>query len=734
VKERPQAEEKPRRLRKSDVAFFAFFALILGFTMVVLAMGVVAALASVSPALHQQLHTVGFADDDLVSRSALAMAAASHQTLPPIEIALDYGFSLFNMGLALFLLRLRPRHRSARLLAVGMVGTAGLFNLQAHTVYEVMHSGLVEAALHYAYQFTTGAAYFFALLTFPDGRLSPGWSRPRLAVLYGLPTVAVAWLAYSLQTSHRTSVIIFFGLLAPLAGVLGQAYRYRRSTREATRQQSRLLFWALIPALALGLVAAAQGLADLLVPQLQGRALHEVPVATFRVFQPVFTIIPIALFIGILRYRLWEVDRVISRALAYGAMAAFVSALYIGVVIGIGGLIGSRGGTVTLSIVATGIAAFAFGPLKDRFQRLSNRLVYGRRSTPYEVLSELSERLTEAVETDELLQQMAQVLASGTAATGAQVWLRVGDELRLTAAWPPLNDATRPAQLPMTGESLPEFEGGTTAAPVRHHGELLGALLVARPAGEELRSGELKLVNDLASQAGLVLRNYRLTAELMARLEDVRLSRQRIVAAADEARRRLERDIHDGAQQQLVAMLVQLNLAQMVAARESPKVEEMLTQIKGNADEALQTLRDLARGIYPPLLASNGLAAALKAQAGKVPLPVAVDVVGVGRYDQDTEAAVYFCCLEALQNIAKSAQATSADVRLWTEDGRLNLSVVDDGIGFDVERGARGSGLQNMVDRMEALSGSLKIVSSPGKGTSVTGSVPVVHEAVTQSA
>ena len=733
MKQSPKSEEKAKGLRKSDLAFFTFFGLFLGFTLVVLAMGIVAALASVSPGLHQQLHTIGFSDDDVVSRSALAIAAASHQSFPPTDIAIDYVFSLFNIGLALFLLRLRPRHRSARLLAVGMVGTAGLFNLQAHEVYEVMHTGFVESALHYAYQFTTGAAYFFALLTFPDGRLSPRWSGPRLALLYGVPTLAVAWFAYSLQASHRTTVIIFFGLLAPLAGVVGQAYRYRSSNREATRQQSRLLFWALIPALVLGLVAAAQGLTDLLVPQLQGRALHEVPVVVFRVFQPVFTIIPVALFVGILRYRLWEVDRVISRALAYGALAAFVSALYIGVVIGIGGLIGSQGGTV-LSIIATGIAAFAFGPLKDRFQRLSNRLVYGRRSTPYEVLSELAERLTEAVETDELLQQMAQVLASGTAATSAQVWLRVGDELRLTAAWPALDDATRPPPLPMTGDVMPEFEGGTAAVPVLHHGELLGALLVARPAGEELRASEVKLVTDLASQAGLVLRNYGLTAELMARLEDVRMSRQRIVAAADEARRRLERDIHDGAQQQLVAMLVQLNLAQMVAARESPKVQEMLTQIKANADEALQTLRDLARGVYPPLLASNGLAAALKAQAGKVPLPVTVDAVGVGRYDQETEAAVYFCCLEALQNIAKSAQAKSVAVKVWTENGRLNLSVVDDGIGFDVERSIRGSGLQNMVDRMEALSGSLKIVSAPGHGTSIRGSVPVVHEEVTQSA
>jgi signal transduction histidine kinase len=328
---------------------------------------------------------------------------------------------------------------------------------------------------------------------------------------------------------------------------------------------------------------------------------------------------------------------------------------------------------------------------------------------------------------------MAQVLASGTAATSAQVWLRVGDELRLSAAWPPLDEASSPAPLPMTGGELPRFDAGTPA-PVRHHGELLGALLLAKPSGEELTESEVKLVTDLASQAGLVLRNHRLTAELMARLEDVRMSRQRIVAAADEARRRLERDIHDGAQQQLVAMLVQLNLAQMVAARESPKVQEMLQQIKANADDALQTLRDLARGIYPPLLASNGLAAALKAQAGKVPLPVVVYADGVGRFDQETEAAVYFCCLEALQNIAKSAQASSATLKVWTQDGRLNLSVVDDGIGFDVERSVRGSGLQNMVDRMEALGGSLGIVSAPGKGTSINGSVPVVNQQVTQSA
>src|SRR3981081_3601087 len=200
-------------------------------------------------------------------------------------------------------------------------------------------------------------------------------------------------------------------------------------------------------------------------------------------------------------------------------------------------------------------------------------------------------------------------------------------------------------------------------------------------------------MDDLANQAGLVLKNVGLTADLRARLDDLRASRQRLVAAQDEERRRLERNLHDGAQQNLVALKVKLGLAEAFAVKDPARAKELVAQLKADANEALETLRDLARGIYPPLLADRGLAAALEAQARKAPLPVSVDADGVGRYPQDVEAAVYFCCLEALQNVQKYARASRATVSLAALNGDLRFEVEDDGAGFDVAVTPHGSGL-----------------------------------------
>jgi signal transduction histidine kinase len=197
------------------------------------------------------------------------------------------------------------------------------------------------------------------------------------------------------------------------------------------------------------------------------------------------------------------------------------------------------------------------------------------------------------------------------------------------------------------------------------------------------------------------------------------------VAAQDEERRRLERNLHDGAQQNLVAIKVKLGLAEMLADKDPDQARDMLAQLKGDTDEALETLRDLARGIYPPLLADRGLAAALESQARKATLPVEVDAADVGRYPQDIEAAVYFCVLEALQNIQKYAQATTAAVRLRADNGDLHFEVEDDGIGFDPATQKKGSGTQNMEDRLDALGGSVTVRSAVGAGTTVAGRLPV---------
>ncbi|MGZ4151902.1 MAG: sensor histidine kinase, partial [Actinomycetota bacterium] len=219
-----------------------------------------------------------------------------------------------------------------------------------------------------------------------------------------------------------------------------------------------------------------------------------------------------------------------------------------------------------------------------------------------------------------------------------------------------------------------------------------------------------------------VLANVRL-------LEELRDSRRRIVAAQDERARKLERNIHDGAQQQLVALAVKQRLAESLVDRDPTKAKAMLADIQAETQEALETLRDLARGIYPPLLADKGLGAALTAQARKATLPVDVETDGIGRYPQEVEAAVYFCCLEALQNVSKYAQASRAAVRLSATDGVLRFEVRDDGAGFDPQVVSFGTGLQGMADRLDAIRGSLEVRSAPGEGTTLTGTVPVAPNA-----
>jgi len=402
--------------------------------------------------------------------------------------------------------------------------------------------------------------------------------------------------------------------------------------------------------------------------------------------------------------------------------------VYVAIVVGIGALIGSGGQpNLALSIVATAIVAVAFQPVRERMQKVANRLVYGKRATPYEVLSQFSERVAESYAADDVLPRMAHVLADGTGAVRAEVWLRAGKALRLAASWPESTLATEPALI--AGDSLPGMPDADRAVEVRHQGELLGALSVTKRAGESLTPVEEKLLDDLASQAGLVLKNVGLTSELLARLDDLRASRQRLVAAQDEERRRLERNLHDGAQQSLVAIKVKLGLAEMLAEKDPAKAKELIGQLKSDADEALETLRDLARGIYPPLLADKGLVVALEAQARKATLPVEVSANGIGRYPQDLEAAVYFCCLEALQNVQKYASAKRASVRLQAENGSLKFEVEDDGCGFDVAMTPRGSGLTNMADRLDALGGSSEVDSARGRGTRLRGQVPVLVEA-----
>jgi len=320
---------------------------------------------------------------------------------------------------------------------------------------------------------------------------------------------------------------------------------------------------------------------------------------------------------------------------------------------------------------------------------------------------------------------MVSVLAGATGADRAEAWIRVGTELRPAAIWPRGSPPSAAVAIG-TGDSLPAFGGASRAAAVSQGGELLGALSLHKPPNEPLTSTEDDLLRHLASQAGLVLRNAALTTELRASIDELRASRRRLVEAQDAERQRIERNLHDGAQQQLIALTIHLGLLEE-SAGDPAAVRELVAAVKNGVRAALDDLRDLARGIYPPLLADQGLVPALQAQAGKASLPVEIDADGIGRYPQDTEAAVYFCTLEALQNIAKYASASRATVGLSCSDDSLQFTVTDNGTGFDTATIRYGTGLQGMADRLAALGGALQIRSQPGHGTILSGELPLPH-------
>jgi signal transduction histidine kinase len=585
----------------------------------------------------------------------------------------------------------------------------------------------------------------FVLLQFPTGSLASrrwravGWaagigigcwvlgnafapmlvtSAPGAAVPNPIGVAAPAGRIFDLLIALGAGMIV----LAGVAAVGSLVVRYRRAG-SVQREQLRWLVYAagLIVAALLVNVAASAVISDPAAAANLQNASISLAIAA----------VPIAIGIAVFRYRLYDIDLVINKTLVYGSLAVFITGVYIGIVVGVGSLAGrlARPDPV-LSILATAVVAVAFQPVRERVQRLANWLVFGKRATPYEVLTELSGRMTGTIADAELLSRMAQILAEGTGALRADVWLRSGDECRNSAVWPP--DAERSAPVRATASGLPEVRASSVpdvreadrVTAVRHQEEVLGALSLRKRAGERLTPTEDRMLSDLAGQAGLVLRNLGLTEQLLERLEEVRASRQRLVAAQDEERRRIERNIHDGAQQQLVALAIKLTLTESLIGVDEESERELLAELSADAADAVENLRDLARGIYPPLLAERGLVAALGAQAAKAQVPVVIDAGGLGRLPVETEAGLYFCIMECLQNAAKYAGARRVDIGLRVSETQVSFEVRDDGVGFDAEGASGGTGLQGIADRLAALGGTFQVRSAPGAGTLVIGTIP----------
>lgn len=544
-------------------------------------------------------------------------------------------------------------------------------------------------------------------LWFPDGALpSPRWRWPAGALVLSMivTTAASLWVARpgsDLPIGSTTALQdASYTLMVALAAVCAASLipKYRRGSGEL-RQQIK---W-----LGLGTLAL---LLSIFIVDNQPWTLAA---ATFALVAAVA-----CYAIAVTKHRLYDIDIVISRAFVYGTLAVFIGAVYVTVVVGVGGLLGTASENLVLALAATALVAMAFEPVRRMVQRWANLLVYGRRATPYEVLSALTRRLSEAEPTEGLLDRMAVLMSEGTGAEQATVWLTdLGGRLTAGAGFPPLPHSLEADSI----ESLAGF-----ATPVLHDGELVGALEVAKTRGNPVSPNERRLLQDLAGSAGLVMGNQRLLDALQARAEELRTSRRRLVQMQDAERRRLERDLHDGAQQQVVAIKLEIGLAEHMARRsEAEDLAELLAQLAAEAQEAVDDIRGLARGIYPPLLESQGLVPAIRSEAARSAVAVEIIDGGVGRYSKDTESAAYFTVLEATANAARHAKASLVQVTLGAEPGILTIKVSDDGIGFDPRAKPAGPDLVNMRDRVEALGGELTISSEHGKGTEVTARIPI---------
>jgi len=579
-------------------------------------------------------------------------------------------------------------------------------------------------------------------LAVPDGILG---TRPR-RVATGLGYVAsVGLAAYLVDRRPDVSVtaVAIVGGGCAIVGVVGYLARCRKTQSAHERARLQWIAWAVVVSATASVVALV---------------LHELvdwPEAGAGVALVTTMLVPLALALGASEQIAVRIDRLLVHTITLAGLAAMVAACYLLIVLGLGREpTGDEQTLLGLSMLAAAVAALLWLPVRERLTDVATRRVYGERHAPDEVLRTFGSRLTRALPLDELLLQLAESLKKTMLLSVAEVWTRGATGLERAVSVPEVGPArivvgaeeeSVVARAGVSGAAwariwLPAVLRGdddevVRVAPITNSGELLGLIVVRRPEGAlQFSEADDQALTELARQVGLALHNVKLDSALQESLDEVRrqadelrASRARIVEAGDAQRRSIERDLHDGAQQHLVALAVNVNLARQLADTDPDSAKEMLQQIGHDLQDAVQELRNLAHGIYPPLLMDRGLQEALSAAAARAALPTAVDADGIGRYPQAVEAAVYFCCLEALQNAAKHAGVgAEATISVREEERALLFVVADDGAGFDLTSGAqRGHGFVNMSDRVGAIGGSISVESAPGRGTRIAGRIPL---------
>ena len=577
------------------------------------------------------------------------------------------------------------------------------------------------------------------LLALPDGRFARRTHRTIAGCAYGLG-LAVGLALLTRRDGIPLWPVIALWMMTLLA--LPIAHGSYRTASVVTQRRMQWTGWAVIVAAEIALVAAALTLAV-------GWPHHAGVVALAAT-----GLVPVSIAAGTFVRLLSRVDRLLTHTVSLTGLTVLIVAAYLVALATFGRRPeGSERSLLFLSMAAAAGASLGYQPARSWLSDRANRVIYGERISPDEALRTWSSRLSRAIPLDELLLQLAETLRKSMQLRSAQIWtgtdghydvaamvphrstpvLAVGEKERAVVSRAGVSGGTW-LDIWLPGLVPPSSVSSTRVASIAHSGELLGLIVCERPADAAAFTEEDdRVLTELARQVGLALHNVQLDTALQASLnelrqtnDELRASRIRIVAAGDTERRKLERNLHDGAQQHLVALAVKLRLAKDAVVDDPADAEAMIDEIRGNLQEAITELRSLAHGIFPPLLVSGGLMEALPAAASRAGLPTMAEV-NVRRHPQEVEAGIYFCCMEALQNAGKHAGDTaSAVLRVWEDADALHWEVADDGAGFDIARhGDDGHGFVNMRDRMGAFGGTVAVTSAPGNGTSIRGSIPL---------
>jgi signal transduction histidine kinase len=672
---------------------------------------------------------------------------------------------------------LRPLGILGALIALGLAGAS--LNADDLVAGDVVRAGLVAIwALAAVMLVKRGVALLgavAALGAITGGVCSATASSSDLAAIHALAAALIPAVALHVELvvpsgalrrhAHRSLVIAGYALGGAAGLALGAADRvpavpavaaavagallvglpiahqtYRLSTG-AARQRLQLVGCAMAIVIEVALVVAALQL------------LVDWPAHAGEIAAGATILVPLALAAGTSPKISRNVDRLLVHTVSATGLTAVVVLVYLVIVIGLGRSPADDERTLlVLSMLAAAVAAIAYVPARERLAESANRLVYGERHPPDEVLRTWGSRLSRSIPMDELLLQLAESLRKVLVLRRAEIWTGTPDRLELAVSVP---DRTAPplvlgpteqpvvARAGVTGNAwlevwlpaLLEGRGATQlrVAPAAHSGTLLGLLVVERGVdGDGFTEEDDRVLTELARQVGLALHNVQLDSALQESIEnlrvandDLRASRARIVATGDAERRKIERNLHDGAQQHLVALAVNLRLTKDMLADDPEGAVEMLDALADAVKDTIQELRDLAHGIYPPLLMDSGLPEALRAAANRSPLAVSVTADDIGRHGTEIEAAVYFCCLEALQNAAKHAPEANVAITVHEDGETLRFEVVDDGPGFDVATAKSGHGFTNMSDRLGAIRGTVDWQSTPGTGTTISGTIPL---------